>query len=157
MAIYSIHSQGTGLEQNDEPRFLYEGFSWRAFFFGPFWLIWNGLFVALAVWTVLFAGLSLASAFALSEDMSFVAFLLLQALLGLEANHLLELKWQRKGYRLIDIAAAKATEDAEILFFRRAGAASEAATQAEKRRAAVPTPSPHPDILGSFPNPEARR
>jgi hypothetical protein len=146
MAIFSVHTQPAAPRPAADARFLYEGFSWRAFFLGPVWFIRHGLFLALLVWTLAFLGLIAVAILALPASTSVMITLLLQTLLGLEANHLLEGHWARRGYRLVQIIAAPNQEEAEITFYRQN---PESETKAPERSGAR-------EILGSFPRPEAR-
>ena len=50
MALYSVHLKGSGLQSVAEAAFVRQAFSWKAFFFGPLWLAWHRLWIALLLW-----------------------------------------------------------------------------------------------------------
>jgi hypothetical protein len=118
MPFYSVHIRGGEFRSFADAAFVRQAFCWQAFFFGPFWLarhrIWTGLFL----WAVAYLVLIAASCAILSEDSVFLIALSLQALLGLEANRLLEAKLAAKGYHLAEIIAAPAADEAEADFYR---------------------------------------
>jgi hypothetical protein len=124
LAIYTIHSQSTAHEAIRDARFLRDGFSFGAFWLGPAWLARHGFYCVLAIWVATILVLAIAAATILSPGASFTVVLAIQALLGLEADHLLQAKLARKGYKLVDIVAAPNLDEAEVAFFRRHGMAN---------------------------------
>ncbi|SFJ99090.1 DUF2628 domain-containing protein [Methylocapsa palsarum] len=119
MAVYSVHTRedGTGVA---DAAFVREGFSFGAFFFGPLWLARHRLWLAMIVWFALWLVLFAAAALNLwTATAALTAVLLLAALLGFEANALLEARLAKRGGRLIDVVAAPALEEAQSAFFRR--------------------------------------
>jgi hypothetical protein len=124
LAIYTIHSQSTALDAIRDARFLRDGFSWNAFWLGPAWLVGQGLYRVSALWLVAILVLAFAAGTILSPVASATIFLAIQALLGLEADQLLQAKLARKGYELVDIVAAPNLDEAEVAFFRRHGTAN---------------------------------
>jgi Protein of unknown function (DUF2628) len=118
MALYSVHLQGDGPQSIAEAAFVRQTFSWKAFFFGPLWLAWHRLWATLALWAVAYSILIAASATVISAEAGLFIALVLQILLGLEANRPREAKLARQGYRLVEIVAAPARDEAEIAFFR---------------------------------------
>ena len=121
MAFYSVHMPGSGLEAAAKAAFVRQSFSWKAFFFGPFWLAWHRLWLALLVWAALFIVLILAAQWLLTADSAALIGLTLQLLLGLEAARLREAKLAANGYHLAEIIAVPATDQAEITFYRHFG------------------------------------
>ena len=117
MAFHSVHQFGGGDKAVAGAAFVREAFSWKAFFLGPLWLRRHRLWAALLVWTIAYLVLIAASRTVVSADTAFVIAVSLQILLGLEANHLREVKLAARGYRLVEIIAAPAREAAEIAFF----------------------------------------
>ncbi len=124
MAFYSVHLSGSGPEAAAEAAFVHQSFSWKAFFFGPFWLVRHRLWIALLVWAALYLVLILAARWLLSADAAFFIGLALQILLGLEAARLREAKLAAQGYHLAEIIAAPASDQAEIAFFRQSDVAA---------------------------------
>jgi hypothetical protein len=147
--------------------FVPEGFSRAAFWLGPFWLAWHKLWLELLVWLAVFFLLASREVSFVSGWAIFLIAVLLELLLGLEANNLRRARLRRNGYRLADVAAGATLDDAERSFFRRileTGAApSESVTETAAVRAQpsplpLPSPSsPHGDVLGLFPLPDDPR
>jgi len=124
LAIFAIHARDEGEDAIREAQFLRDGFSWGAFWLGPLWLLRHGLYASCAAWIGAMVVSIIAAGTILSPDAASGVFLAIQVLLGLEADHLLQGKLGRQGYRLVDIVAAKSLDDAEVTFFRRHGTAS---------------------------------
>jgi hypothetical protein len=122
MAFYSVHIQGNGPQSVAEAAFVRQAFSWKAFFFGPLWLLRHRLWAGLALWAAGYAILIAASLTIVSAGAGLFMALALQMLLGLEANRLREEKLARQGYRLVEIIAAPARDEAEIAFYRQSEA-----------------------------------
>jgi hypothetical protein len=123
MALYSVHIQGDGPESVAEAAFVRQAFSWKAFFFGPLWLLRHRLWAGLALWAGGYSIVIAASLAVVSAGVGLFMALALQMLLGLEANRLREAKLATQGYRLVEIIAAPARDEAEIAFYRQLEAA----------------------------------
>ncbi len=95
-----------------------QAFSWKAFFFGPLWLLRHRLWAGLALWGAAYSILIAASLTVVSASACLFIAIALQILLGLEANRLREAKLAQQGYRLVEIIAAPARDQAEIAFYR---------------------------------------
>jgi hypothetical protein len=136
-------------------QFVPERFSRAAFFLGPIWLAWHRLWLELLLWIVVFS--LLAMQHVIAAGASFWIGVLLEILLGLEANNLRRWKLARRGYRLVDVAAGATRDDAERSFYRRyleRGALSPAPV---KDGAPPAPPTPSADVIGLFPLPEDPR
>jgi hypothetical protein len=118
MALYSVHIQGDGPPSVAEAAFVRQAFSWKAFFLGPLWLLRHRLWAGFAVWAAACSILIAASPTIVSTSACLFIALALQILLGLEANRLREAKLAQHGYRLVEIIAAPARDEAEIAFYR---------------------------------------
>ena len=118
MSLYSVHLQGNGPQSVAEAAFVRQAFSWKAFFFGPLWLLRHRLFAPLALWAAAYSILIAASLTVVSAGAGLFMSFALQMLLGLEANRLREAKLGRQGYRLVEIISAPARDEAEIAFYR---------------------------------------
>jgi hypothetical protein len=118
MALYSVHLQGDGPQSVAEAAFVRQAFSWKAFFFGPLWLLRHRLWVGLALWAAAYSILIAALLTVVSAGAGLFMSFALQMLLGLEANRLREAKLGRQGYRLVEIISAPCCDDAEIAFYR---------------------------------------
>jgi hypothetical protein len=122
LALYSVHIQGDGPQSAAETAFVRQAFSWKAFIFGPLWLLRHRLWAGLALWAAAYSILIAASLTVVSASACLFIALTLQMLLGLEANRLHEAKLAGQGYRLVEIIAAPAREEAEIAFYRQSEA-----------------------------------
>jgi Protein of unknown function (DUF2628) len=187
MPVYTVHLPSRGLRDDKIPLalpgaaaaspqpnpvtkaelveavFVPEGFSRAAFWLGPFWLAWHKLWLELLAWVAVFLLLASGEARFVSGWAIFWIAVLLELLLGLEANNLRRASLRRNGYRLADVAAGATLDDAERSFFRRilepGAAPSElAATRVQSSPPPLPSPSsPHGDVLGLFPLPDDPR
>ncbi|MCI0599292.1 MAG: DUF2628 domain-containing protein [Beijerinckiaceae bacterium] len=117
MAIYSVHLRGNDLRSIAGAAFVSQDFSWKAFLFGPLWLLSHRLWAGLALWVASYFLLFAASATLVSPGASLLIATALQILLGLEAGQLREAKIARQGYRLTGIIAAHSLDEAEAAFY----------------------------------------
>lgn len=157
MSVYTVQAPLGPIGEIDYPKavFLREGFSWGAFFFGIFWLLWRQLWITAVLWLVVWGLLLGLAAPYLSDDSLLLILLTLQFLLGLEGRALIRHKLARQHYQFLDVVSAKELETAERLFYARVPAVAE-----ELGRQTPPTPHvppQNPDVLGLFPQPELRR
>ncbi|WP_022722768.1 DUF2628 domain-containing protein [Rhodopseudomonas sp. B29] len=172
MPVFTVHApRPTDDETRPAPErfvFLRDGFSIWAFLFGPFWLLYRRLWLALlgylVLMTVLTAALGVLHA---GAGTRFVVLLLCATLLGLEASSLRRWTLGRRGWRPIDIVAADDQEIAERRFFDRWSAAQanpigfsfpvDRGAPPPTRTIPMPASSLYGDIVGSFPRPGAGR
>jgi hypothetical protein len=181
MPVYTVHLPSRGLRSETSgfalpgglaPRpalaseaalvdavFVPEGFSRAAFFLGPFWLARHRLWLELLVWLVVFGVLASGASPFIGLGTSFMIGVVLEILLGLEANNLRRGKLARLGYQLVDVAAGAAREDAERSFYQRAFETSPVPPEPAKGGARPPPlpPNPQAEVLGLFPLPEDPR
>jgi Protein of unknown function (DUF2628) len=118
MALYSVHILGEGPQSVAEAEFVRQAFSWKAFFFGPLWLLRHRLWAGIVLWAAGYLTVIAASLTVVSASACLFIAVALQMLLGLEASGLREAKLAKQGYRLIEIIAAPARDEAEIAFYR---------------------------------------
>lgn len=139
--------------------FVSEGFSRAAFFLGPLWLAWHRLWLELLVWLVVFGVLASGTPPFIGLGTSFMIGVVLEILLGLEANNLRRGKLARLGYELVDVAAGATRDDAERNFYRRAFETSPVPPEPAEGSARPPPlpPNPQAEVLGLFPLPEDPR
>ncbi len=181
MPVYTVHLPSRGLRSETSgfalpgepaPRsataseaalvnavFVPEGFSRAAFFLGPFWLAWHRLWLELLVWLVVFSVLASGTLRFIGPGTSFMIGVVLEILLGLEANNLRRGKLARLGYRLVDVTAGATLDDAERSFYRRTfetGAVLPEPAKESPRPPPLP-PNPQAEVLGLFPLPEDPR
>src|SRR5262249_53005969 len=142
-----------------------------ALVFGPLWLIWNRLWLALIGWIVMVAALDGAlSALGAGRTAIWFANLIVALLLGFEAPTLQRWTLSRRNWRQLDIVVADDEDGAERRFFDRYSIRQRGITNdqwAVDRGAPPPTrnvpgesysnppPLPQGGIIGLFPEPGA--
>lgn len=162
MTVFTVHApvdraSGTGVsDATDTFVFIRDGFHFWAFVFGPFWFLWNRLWLAfgLYVLTALALGaiLSLLNA---GADTRFMVWLLLAFLVGLEASSLKRWSYSRRKWRQVDFVVADKVDSAERIFFDRWSVADRRLPP--RRGPASPVPPAHVygsasgEVIGSFP------
>lgn len=122
MLVYTVHEPARPAkspdERADEVVFVKEGFTWWGFFFGPFWLLFNALWLeflaALALSAALGAGLVAAG---LKDEAGTIVDLTLALLIGFEGNELRRWSLERKGYSFLAPVAGESYEQCERRFF----------------------------------------
>ena len=133
MAVFTVHLPPEGAAAApDKVVFLRDGFSFPAFFFGPFWLAWKGAWPEAGGWTLLLALIAgLGAVFRIpAEDMSFAG-LAAAIALGFEGGRLLAWRLQRRGFTEGDVVIGDDEEEAEEVFFGRLRAAAPRTLSAE--------------------------
>ncbi|QLP97128.1 MAG: DUF2628 domain-containing protein [Rhodoblastus sp.] len=109
MPIYAAHAPKgpPSLAAADRVTLVRQGFSWRAFLFGPWWLAASSLWRALIVWAITVAVVIFgAGALGAPDGAIFAALALIALYLGLEAAALRSAALDRAGRPLADILAA---------------------------------------------------
>jgi hypothetical protein len=168
MPVYTVHEppRGTRDPASDLERiaFVRDGFHFWAFVLAPVWMIRHALWLALAVYIVVMAGVDIglaaigASAFAMV-----VVGVLIALLVGLEAGTLRRAALSLRGWTSAGIVSGSDLEDAERRFF-----ATQVRDELPRRDSDSPGPpgqraepppiprSPHlSGIVGLFPEPGA--
>ena len=155
MAVYTVHLPQTAsaTAAMSRARFVREGFSWGAFVFGPLWLIFRGLWLALVLWIIaaaLVAGAVVV--FSLSPTGTVAIAVLVAFFFGLEGNGLRREALRRRHFRFADVTVARNRDEAERHFFARwlAVATDEAAGCAARAVRCRPPPTGDA-IVGLFP------
>jgi Protein of unknown function (DUF2628) len=170
MSIYTVHEPPlrAGVTASDAERYVFvrDGFSFRAFLFGPLWMLWHRMWLVLTGYILVSAVIetlvaaSGASAFAVGT-----IGVLISLLVGLEAGTLRRFTLRRHGWRNVGIVSGDGLEAAERRFFeswvRHAAQPGAPGASAPATPAASPPPSPRmpqpPEVIGLFPEPGARR
>ena len=123
MPVYTVHAPSAAaadLRATDKFTFVRDGFHFWAMVFGPFWLIWNWLWLALIVWIFAVVALDLVLA---QLGAGFVAIvsadILIALLMGFEAASLQRWTLSRRNWRQLDVVVADDEEAAERRFFDR--------------------------------------
>lgn len=149
---------GGAREEIEGARVLPEGFTWPAFVFGGLWLLSKRLWLAFALYALVWGGLYYArSEFGLAYGGLFLAQIALGLFLGFEGQTLIARKLARQGWRLVDVVEAHDLPSAERRFFERA---LEGAVPAPARDKPMPAPTrfanaPVP-VIGLFPEASGR-
>ena len=176
MPVYTVHapsSHGDDLRATDKFTFVRDGFHLWAMVFGPFWLIWNRLWLATLGWVVVTAVLEIALARLGAGRIAIAsADLLVAILLGFEAASLQRWTLSRRRWRQLDIVVADDEDAAERRFFDRWTAGRRGPTfdpLTVERGAPPPTrdipgqafskppPLPEGSVIGLFPEPGGQR
>jgi hypothetical protein len=142
----------------DEVVFLREKFRWLALLFGPFWLLWNRLWLAFFLWLVAVLALAAASYVAgLNEEATAVVLWLPTLVIAFEGTALLRRKLLRRRYREAGVTVAADLEDAERRYFADwEGRAPLAAAKPAAPAPMISAPSSN-SVVGLFPEPGGRR
>jgi hypothetical protein len=149
----------------DRFAFVKEGFSWPALLIPAFWLIYQRMWIELALFVILLAGLQWLFGTSAQGQALFgwVSFALI-VLFAFEANDLRAAALARRGYHLAGIAAGRSRAAAELRFFRawlpkqsrRAGEAGTGPGGTERAREQPPYAGPlqgeGDEVIGLFPS-----
>ena len=142
----------------DEAELVKDAFSWGAFFFTFLWFFAHRLWLAgLGVLSVVFAFGAAMNLLDLHPLAAALAQLLLQALIGLEANSLRRWTLARRGRPTVDVVTAADRDEAEAKAFAR-WLAHKPAPARHPASTPVPSASRRPDpVIGLFPDTEHNR
>jgi len=176
MPVYTVHapqSSGDDLRATDKFTFVRDGFHLWAMIFGPFWLIWNRLWVATLGWVVVTAVLEIVLARLGAGRIAIAsADFLVALLLGFEAASLQRWTLSARNWRQLDIVVADDEDAAERRFFDRWTAGRRGPNYdplTVERGGPPPTrdipgvafskppPLPESSIIGLFPEPGGQR
>lgn len=151
MAIYAVHSpalDGDPAAAFDRARTLRQGFAFWALVFGPAWLLFKGLWLALATWILgaVLVGLAIGAGF-LPPGAGVALYWLASLFLGIEGRAMQGRALARNGRPLADIVGGADADDAARGFLARA-LKNPAPLPT---RASVPPASGPPQVLGLFP------
>ncbi len=175
MPVYTVHApvtNGAGIVATDRFAFVRDGFHFWAAVFGPLWLVWHRLWLALIGWIAVTVAIDVGIVrLGASGTAIFLANLLIALLMGFEASSIRRWTLSRRNWRQLDIVVARNWETAERRFFDRWAAKQRVINDqsAVDRGAPPPTrdipgqafsrppPSPRNEIIGLFPEPGASR
>jgi hypothetical protein len=177
MPVYTVHApvaDGTDARSvTDRFVFVRDGFHFWAFVFGPLWLAWHRLWLALIGYVAMMVGVAVSlSLLRAGAGTRFTVLLLIALLIGFEAASLWRWTVSRRKWRQLDVVVADDEETAERRFFDRWTSGQRTAgydQPAVDRGGPPPTrdipgqafsrppPLPHGDIIGLFPQPGASR
>jgi hypothetical protein len=163
MKTYTLHlprdARPGDREAFDRAELVKDGFSWGAFFFTVFWFLWNRLWLAaLGVFLLVLALGTALELLNVSPVAGTIASLLVQVLIGLEANSLKRWTLARRGRPVADVVSGGDADEAMLKALARLPTAPEHPRPAMP---ATPLPAgpyrgPEP-VIGLFPDAEGRR
>jgi hypothetical protein len=123
MPVYTVHApspNGADLRATDHFVFVRDGFHFWAMIFGPFWLLWHRLWLALLGWVILFAAFQAGLAsLGVGRSSIFFADIVVAVLMGLEASSLRRWTLSRGNWRHLEVVIADDQDTAERRFFDR--------------------------------------
>jgi predicted lipid-binding transport protein (Tim44 family) len=161
MRTYTLHLPKGALAGEayglDRAQLVPDGFSWRAFAFGPLWFLYHRLWVAALGVTALLVGAAFLGRFLGLNNLSGSAItLLLLVLIGLEASSLRRWTYARRGRPARDAVVAASAIEAERKALARWLEPTSAAP-APHAPYAAPKGRPTDAVIGLFPSSEGRR
>lgn len=161
MAFYQvlIPPPGPGglREEIEQARVLPESFTWPAFIFGGFWLLFKRLWLAFLVYALVWGGLVYLQrqiGFALAAVL--LSQTALALFLGLEGQALIARKLLRQGWRLVDVVEAPDLSAAERRYFERALPAGAPPRLPEPAAAPARFATGAAPVIGLFPEANGR-
>ena len=174
MPVYTVHAPtaNAGIAAIERFAFVRDGFHFWAAVFGPLWLVWHRLWLALIGWIVVILAVDVGmTGLGANGTAILLANVLIALLMGFEASSVRRWTLSRRNWRQLDIVVARNQEAAERRFFDRWTAKQRLLSNdsaAVDRGAPPPTrdipgqpfskpPSPQSEIIGLFPEPGGPR
>jgi hypothetical protein len=174
MPVYTVHAPtaNAGIAALERFAFVRDGFHFWAAVFGPLWLVWHRLWLALIGWIVVILAVDVGmTGLGANGTAILLANVLIALLMGFEASSMRRWTLSRRNWRQLDIVVARNQEAAERRFFDRWTAKQRVVNDqtAVDRGAPPPTrdipgqafsrppPLPQNEIIGLFPEPGASR
>jgi hypothetical protein len=123
MPVYTVHApspNAADLRATDKFVFVRDGFHFWAMIFGPLWLLWHRLWLALLGWVIFLGVFQLGlSSLGVGRAWIVVADLVVALLMGFEASSLRRWTLSRGKWRELDVVVADDQDTAERRFFER--------------------------------------
>jgi hypothetical protein len=162
MAVFTVHQPSPRKNEDVAPpdrfAFVRDGFYFWAFLFGPLWMFWNRLWLVLVIYLAGTAAIQAALwALGVSGVVKFAVGVLIAVLVGCEAGSLR--RWSlRRRWSNVGLVVAPNQETAERRFFESwsADAVTPPPVAAAPPSSSMRMPEPAPDVIGLFPEPQAR-
>ncbi len=155
MAIYAVHCPALDRDPQaafEQARTVKQGFAFAGLVFGPLWLLFHGLWLAVAGWILAAVVVWLGVTFGLLSLLSAVAlYILSAAFIGVQGRMLQSSALARQGRPLADIVTARARVDAEHGFLARALVEQPSPPSAPRPIVAAPASRGDSSIIGLFP------
>src|SRR3954467_8496723 len=163
MPIYTVHEppqrrDDDALAHTARVRFVRDGFHFWAFLLTPLWMLRHRLWIELIAYLLIVGGaVFVLRRVGIEEEAGFWVALFLAGLVGMEASSLLRWKLARRGFEQVGVVVGDRLEGAEQRFFDPwSGEPREASPAAPAPSPFGPPPAAPSDIVGSFPQPQAR-
>jgi hypothetical protein len=161
MAVFTVHQPSPRKTEDVAPpdRFVFvrDGFYFWAFLLGPLWMFWNRLWLVLVIYLFGTAAIQAALwALGVSGVVKSGVAVLIAILVGCEAGSLR--RWSlRRRWTNVGLVVAPNQEAAESRFFESWSAdATPPPAGAAPPSPSMRMPEPAPDVIGLFPEPQAR-
>ena len=123
MPVYTVHAptaDNADIAATDRFAFVRDGFRFWAALFGPLWLAWHRLWLALIGWIVIMIAIDVGMArLGAGGTAIFLTNVLIALLTGFEASSIRRWTLSRRNWRQLDIVVARNQETAERRFFNR--------------------------------------
>jgi hypothetical protein len=152
MNVYTVHLKGSqdDLATLERAVFVREGFSWAALIFGPLWLLWNRLWLALVVWLALEGALVIWNILSPPAHSVTAALLFLMHLaLAFESSQLRRGALARRRFQYVGLVQGRRLMEAERAYFL--GAIKER-PNAPFEASGASTRTRPPEMIGLFPS-----
>ena len=168
MPVYTVHepprrnADDDMLEHAGRFSFVRDGFHFWAFLLAPFWMLRHRLWIEFILYVLIVAGTTFAlRRLGIEATAGGWVALLTAILVGMEASSLRRWKLARRGYEQVGIVVGDNVEDAERRFFDGwvdlpERAVNGPAPPPPSPFGAPPPATPSTDVIGLFPQPQAR-
>jgi len=164
MPVYTVHEPPRRANDDDliahtsRFQFVRDGFHFWAFLLAPLWMLRHRMWLEFIVYLLLVGGLTFAlRRLGIEETAGVWVALLLALLIGMEAPSLRRWKLSRRGFEYRGVVVADDLEIAERRFFDGWMANDDTPAPASSPTSFLhPGGTPASDVLGLFPQPEAR-
>jgi hypothetical protein len=164
MPVYTVHEpprrDDDTLAHATRFRFVRDGFHVWAFLLSPLWMLRHRLWLEFVAYALIVGGVTFAlRRFGLEQGAGVGVAFLLAVLVGVEASSLLRWKLARRGFDNLGVVVGEDLEDAERRFFdgwTDAPSRPPPVTPTAASPFAPPPAQPSSEIVGLFPQPEAR-
>jgi hypothetical protein len=167
MPVYTVHEPPRRddelLAHTARFQFVRDGFHFWAFLLAPFWMLRHRLWLEFIAYILLIGGITFGlRRLGVAESAGGAVAFLLAILIGIEASSLRRWKLSRRGYENLGVVVADDQDIAERRFFD--GWISDTGRLATPSPSAPPPAAPSPfdrpppssEIVGLFPQPQAR-
>jgi len=159
MPVYTVHAppqrSGDTLAHTSRFAFVRDGFHFWAFLLAPLWMLRHRLWLEFIAYAILIGGIAfVVRRLGIEAEAIWIA-LLLSLLIGMEASSLRRWKLARRGFAYLGVVVGEDLEDAERRFFDGWVHDEQPAPAPQPPLARAPS-EPSSEIIGLFPQPEAR-